>query len=244
MSLVDFRCALSQISLLGAETALILLENREGKWEPAALPLFGRYEGDGTLSDLSDGPNAELVLRTLTDLYEAGRLHLDFEQMGLPPQQLDHLEMWLSLLACSQVMGAQALSLDGSPLGFSFLSAHLLAEVMDADPEEPSLLSLESLPAHVLPGSLGQLIYAPLRDLPLKLRCKFGLSFLGLLSALQEMERRGRGWSPIDAGIPKDESQPALYLAEALVAFADSPTLVEALEDYAGQAADEVEPGD
>lgn len=239
MSRRDFRCGLTGVSLLGAEAALVLIQKTGEIWHLSSLPLFGRYEGAGTLTEVSEGPNADLLLAFFKSAHASGQVVVDFEKMGLSEQPLDDLEMWLSLLACSQVGNHDACRYLEQPLGFCLFSAHVLAQLMGGEPEEPIGLSLEALPTAVLGPGFGPHVYQGLSSRSLKTRCKFALSFLGLLAAKQEMERREVALLPPGPGIFEDETEPARYLAEALVAFASSVELVEALEDYAGQFSDE-----
>lgn len=128
MSSRDYRCALSGVSLLGAEAALVLLERADESWLPASLPLFGIYDGQGTLTEMVEGPNAELLVERLESAMAAGRLSIDFDALGIGAQDLQSLEMALGLVALSQVGGVDAVRFDERPLGFAVLSGHVAAQ--------------------------------------------------------------------------------------------------------------------
>lgn len=240
MSHRDFRCALSGVSLLNSEVAAVLLEETEGGWRPACLPLFGVYEGIGTVSDVNDGPNADLILAWFQRGLEGQKVFVDFAAMDLAPQEVDHIETLLSLLACSQIQGGGAVRTQNGALGFALLCAHLAATLMEGEPELPLEVPVERLAEVVFDSELGRLIYEPLRNESHRLRCKFGLSMIGLGALDQAMKAWDRKWVPPGPGIAATDAEPALWLAEALLEFADSPSIIEALEDYAGQAEDEL----
>lgn len=240
MSRRDFRCAFSGVSLLNSEVAAVLLEETDGGWRPVALPLFGVYEGIGTVSDVNDGPNAELILSWFQSGLDGRKVEIDFAALGLAPQAVDHIETLLSLVACSQFEGGGAVRTAEGALGFALLSAHLAASLMEAEPELPLEVPVERLSEIVFDSELGRAIYEPLRHESHRLRCKFGLSMIGLAALDQALRARGRKWGPPGSGIAVSDAEPALWLAEALLAFAESPSIIEALEDYAGQAEDAI----
>jgi hypothetical protein len=241
MSRRDFQCALSGVSLLDAETALFVLQCVDGEWLPAGLPLWGRYDGLGTLADIQEGPNADLLLGRFQQDLESGNLSVDWDKMGLEEQAIDHVETLMSVIACSQLAELGAVRTKEGPLGFALLSAHVAAAIMNGEPELAGDISVEGLPQALLRSPWGQSVYAPIAELPIKLRCKFGLSFAGLACLIDEMKAQEIPWQPPGLGIAEEEAEPALWMAQALVKFAQSAPLVEALEDYAGQEEDEPE---
>lgn len=246
MSCRDFRCAFSGVSLLNAEVAVVLLQESGTIWVPVALPLFGVYEGLGTVGEVNDGPNADLILAWFQAGIEAGQVHVGFDALGIPPQPIDHIETLLSVVACSQLQGqgsvwtvSPSTQREGA-LGFALLSAHVAATLMEDEPTLRPEVQVEDLPQVVFDSDLGHLIYQPLRHQTHRLRCKFGLSMVGLAALSQGMSAHNRPWGPPGDGILLAESEPALWLAQAMVEFAESPSLIEALEDYAGQGEDEL----
>lgn len=231
MSVRDFRCVFSGVSLLGSEVAVVLLQRLGDRWCPAALPLFGLYEGACTVSEVSDGPNAEMILSAVSE----GRVEIDFDAMGLASQPVLHIETFLELIACSQLHGDDAVRSGEGPMGFALLSAHVAAALMNAEPELPLAPSVENLAEDVFESSFGRQTYRQLGALSHRLRCKFGLSMVGLAALDQSMKAWGKPWSPPGPGIPEEEADPALWLTLATVEFAGDEALIEALEDHAGQ---------
>lgn len=231
MSLRDFRCQLSGISLLHAECALVLLSSNSGRWVPLSLPLWGVYEGVGTLGQMDEGPNAELILAGFQRALREGRAELDRNTLGDLADELDHVETLVNLIAFSQVQGLDAVRWEGQPVGFALASAHVAAAFMTGEPELSPDLPLEGLPGFVLPEPASLSIYAPLSQAKLNLRCKFGLSFYGFLALTQEFARQGRAWAPPGLGIDVSESRPQAWLAEAMLAAAGHEELLEALRE-------------
>jgi hypothetical protein len=239
MSRHDFRCALSGVSLLDAEAALLLVERREARWRLASLPLWGTYDGSGTLAELQEGPGSELLLEGWLREQGRGSVTVDFESMELSERPMDSLEMVLSLMACSQVGGLDAVRVGPNPVGFVLLSAHVAAHLMELEPELDRGVKLEGLADVAFEGGWGSRLYAPLSQLPLIVRCKFGISLAGLISLRRRFESLKIEPSPTSEGIAESESEPARYLAEAMVKFESDEVLLSALEDYAGQLGEE-----
>lgn len=234
MSVRDFRCAFSGVSLLGSEVAVVLIERVGERWRPLALPLFGLYEGACTVTEVSDGPNAEMILRALGD----GGVDIDFKAMGLASGPVEHIETFLDLVACSQLHGDDAVRVGRAPLGFALFSAHVAATLMNEEPQLPLATSVEDLAEVVFESEFGRHIYRQLGAESHRLRCKFGLSMVGLLALDQHMTARGKVWSPPGPGIPDAEADPALWFTLAVAEFAGDEALIEALEDHAGQGED------
>lgn len=239
MSLRDYRCAYTGVSLLNSEVAAVLLVESSAGWRPISLPLFGVYEGLGTVGEVNEGPNADLILAWFQREFEEGKMRVDFAGMGLAPQDIDHIETLLSLIACSQIHGEGAVRTQDGDLGFALVSAHVAATLMEGEPELPGEIPVERLYQVVFDSEHARRIYRPVEHESHRLRCKFGLSMVGLSALDQAMKARQRSWAPPGLGVPLADAEPALWLAEALAEFASSPSIVEALEDYSGQSEDE-----
>jgi len=241
MSLRDFRCQVSGVSLLHAEVAVVLTARMPGgEYGPVALPLFGRYAGQGFVEEVQDGPNADLILAAFQHGLQSGAVVANWESLGMAPLEVDHIETLLSLVSCAQIHGEGALAWEGLELGFSLIQAHVAAALMEAEAEDlPPSQTLESLPGFVLGNSsVSKQIYAPLRDAGVRLRCRFGLSFVALQVLKEAMAERDRGFDSPGMGIDEDDSQPDVWLAEALLAAEGDEELALALAEY-GSSDDE-----
>ncbi len=232
MSIRDFRSLVSQVSLFGAETALVLLQREGDHFIPISLPLWGRYEGCGTLSEVEPGPNAELVLSAFQRALQEGQASIDWNDLGVPPCDVDHIETLLSLIACAQLHGKEALTWHGSALGFALLSGHVAAALMTREPCIESSMSVEELPAAVLKSPSSAAIYGSLGGKSLTLKCKFGLSFVGFFALEETMSAENIHWIPTTQVIEEGERNADLWLAEAMVRFSENAEILEALEDY------------
>ncbi len=236
----DYRCAFSGLSLLDAEVVVVIIERHGSTWRPISLPLFGIYEGTGTVAEVTEGPNSELLVSALSDGADGGDVRFDFSKMGLSPQPIDHIETLLSWLAVSQIQGDGAIRSTEGALGFALLSAHVAAALMAGEPDLPLERSVDELSEVVFESELGRAIYRPVRRHSHRLRAKFGLSLVGLAALCEQMRSHGMAWTPPGEGIPIEASQKALWLAEATLSFAGDELLIEALEEYAGQGDEEV----
>lgn|GEM_PF-2344124 len=231
MSLRDFRCLLSGVSLLHAECALVFLSAGSGKWTPVSLPLWGTYEGVGTLGQMAEGPNAELILAGFQTALREGRAELDHTALGGLADDVSHIETLVNLVALSQIQGLNAVRWEGRALGFGLASAQVAAAFMARDPVLAPDIALEELPDFVLSEPPSSLIYAPLREAQLNLRCKFGLSFYGFLALKQAFAKQGGKWEPPGDGIELRDSHPQVWLAEAMLSASSQEDVLEALRE-------------
>ena len=238
MHLQDFFCSFSKLSLTYRETGFIILSTADdGTFKPAALPVWGRYNGLGGLDDIEDGPNADLILAGFQDLYQQGELKVNFESMGLPVYEIDSLELLVSLFFCAQLHAPDAIQLSGRPLRFALVSAHLAAQLMEQEPQEQSFaLKLEDLPSFIFAQShFGQKIYALLEAQSLKLRCRFGLSLIGLQALSESLKLRSLLLLPPGPAEQFKPAEQSALLLNALEQFADDEVLLEALSEYAAE---------
>ncbi|QSQ21264.1 hypothetical protein JY651_39745 [Pyxidicoccus parkwayensis] len=81
MGAYDYRCLLSGISLRGAECVAIVLQREAEGWQPASLPMRGRYNGYGSIdSDFRERSYIDdQATRSFEDAVGEQRIKLDVE---------------------------------------------------------------------------------------------------------------------------------------------------------------------
>lgn len=209
---------------------------------PISLPLWGSYEGNGVIANVDEGPNAERILTAWNRDLEASCALVDWAALDIEPLQIDHIETLIALVMANEYHGLRAVTWQGTGLSLCLFESNIAACVMQDEPAQLHDVKVEDLTAEVLTRHpLAHSIYSQLSYESPKLRCKFGLSALALGSLRQNMAQNNKVWARPQGGITEVERDPARWLAEAYLAFADEPALVEALEEYTSQqgAADE-----
>lgn len=240
MSVHDVRCMVSGISLLGAQTALILLSRspEASAWQLAGLPLWGVYLGTGTLEEVNHGANAELLLEAFAEAAAANELRIDWEQLGMAAFPFDCIEDILMLLACARIHAPEAVIWGQEVVSYALVEAHFGAALMSREPVGLSDLKIEELPDVVFAkAACGQRIYSRLSARSLKQKCQFGLSFLGLAAFAEQLE--DQQIEPAGPFFVAEPGQKERWLAAALETFAEAPDIVEALEEYAASEREE-----
>lgn len=231
----DYQCMITGVGLIGAECGAVLLREGSSGFQPVSLPLWGHYLGRGFLEEVSEGPNAEILLEALQRLHACGRLVVDWNALGIEPRELDHVETVLGLLALARIHGPTAIRCDGAALGFCILSAHVAASLMNEEPSSvPSSVSVERLPTVVFDNApLGQELYAGYSSLPVRLRCHFALALVGLAALSDGLASRAIPWSPPTPPTAVDAAATEQWFSQALASAQDDPVLLAGLAEHA-----------
>ncbi len=233
---IDYRCAISGLSLMGAETMAVVLASRDGQtgtYVPCALPLFGTYDGSGSLVEVSEGPNAEAILGAFNRDLEQGLATVEWTRFSLQPMALDHIETWLGLLRANAIHELDAVSWRGYRLDLAFFESHVAAAHMQAEPQRLFGVPVDKLPQAVFfDHPLASRIYEAAFECGPQLRCKYGLSLVAFASLWEALGPRGADLDGPGYAYPLEASQGALWLAEAYRDLGADEALLEALDDY------------
>ena len=232
---VDYRCLVSGVSLLGAETMGLLCaaSAAEGPFLPCALPLWGRYEGNGSLAEVQVGPNAEVIVRAFHDDIRRGEARIDWSDLGVAPVDLDHIETLLAVVRTNSIHGLDAVRWRGRLVDLALVQADVAAALMQDEPARLSRIPVDELPQAVVEGSP---IFAEVMRLAFsrgpKMRCKFGLSLVSLASFVDQLDLLGVTLGGPQHGIQLEMSEPARWLAEAYQHFSTNDPMRQALDEY------------
>ena len=184
------------------------------------------------LEDVSEGPGTEILLEAFSRLQSGGQLSIDRDRLGLDDIELDHIETLLGLLATAELHAKGSVQLNGRPLSFCLFSAHVAASLMEDNPAPLQKTPLENVPEEVLGADAAQLLYDGLHDAPLRLRCRFGLSFVGLASLVEHLAKRNLVLAPPDLSAAAQTDKRADWLKEALARAEEDELLLAGLADY------------
>jgi hypothetical protein len=234
---VDYRCTYSGVSLIGAEIMAVLtarpLASTTSDLRPVALPVWGQYDGTGGIVATNPGPNAERILAAWEADWLDGLATVDWDSLGITPLPIEHVETLFALLRANEIHGHDAIVWRDHYVSLAFFESHVAAAAMQVEPAHLRTVVLEQLaPAVFGPHELVGAIYGDLSRETATLRCKFGLSFIGLGALVEVMRTEGLFWLSPDGAIKESESDPALWLTQAYNKFAADELMVEALEEY------------
>lgn len=240
--MIDYRCTFSGVSLLGSDCMAVIVampSEDSPDARPIALPLFGRYDGSGTLVDINEGDNAQRILAAFVRDLTEGTATIDWGRLGFSALPIDHVETLLGLLSANVIHRCDAISWCGLKLGVVFFEGNVAAALMQREPLDLASVVVEDLPSRVLAsGQLVASIYGTLRQAGPSLRCKYGLSAVALSSLCEAMGRWDRPWSGGARGYVRDQADPARFLAEAYRDFSSDEDLVDALAEYSAEWGD------
>jgi hypothetical protein len=94
MGMYDFRCAITGISLRGADAVLVGLHPVAGGYQPITFGITGNYNRLGSIDGIEDDLNTDLVHAYFCDRARTGDLLLDpyhAQDYGNPPNDIENL---------------------------------------------------------------------------------------------------------------------------------------------------------
>jgi hypothetical protein len=121
MGMYDYRCMITGVSLKGADTVLVLLEEIDKVHRPIALPLKGNYNRLGAIDGVRvDDVNADLILWYFQGKRQSRKLIVD-------PAELKHqggmktIDSLLGLIERNVTESPNTFRLDGQPIYFALI---------------------------------------------------------------------------------------------------------------------------
>jgi hypothetical protein len=222
------------VSLKGAETALVLLQQSADQYAPLALAIMGNYNRLGSIDGIDEDDNTRLVLRFFLDRLRTGAfaVHEDYLRAHecFPIRTTEDL---LQGFERNMNDGAGHATLNGQSVVFALIARAVWDEIARAA-RPPSGDSAKVFRRLFKASPVGTEIYAEsLDDLSEQ---------IGELAAVDTFLRsRGLSWRPSEATGQDYPEEMREYLAEAERVFADSPTIVAALRRYQREVSDLLE---
>lgn len=236
MGFYDCRCAVTGVSLKGANTALVLLQQVADGYAPIALAVTGNYNRYGSIDMIDEDENTALVFAFFQSALRSGNLVVDedhfrgrdYYPFKQPADVLQAVERNIN-------DNSRAVLLNGVPVEFALISSTVWDTIARAAPpsETPAVLFQRLFGA----SPIATAIYANGLDAVAAHVTEF---------AAVDAFMRGRGlsWSPTEAGGQDYPEEMTEYLEEALRTFADSPVAQTALLNYSLEVEDLLEEED
>jgi hypothetical protein len=219
------------VSLKGADTALVLLQQSGERYAPLALAIKGNYNRLGSIDGIEEDANTRLVLQFFLERLRSGAFVVDEEYLRahrcFPIRTIENL---LEGFERNMNDGAGRAVLNGQQVVFALIARAVWDTVAQAAP--PPFESVPNLFERVFAASpVGSGIYAG------SLESVAGQ--IGELAAVDSfLTSRGMPWRPSEATGQDYPEEMRQYLDEARRTFSDSPTILAALRSYEQEVGD------
>jgi hypothetical protein len=233
MGFYDCRCAVTGVSLKGADTALVLLQQTADGHAPIALAVKGNYNRYGSIDMLDEDEHTARVFDFFHRALRAGDLVVDEDYFrGSDYYPFKRLADVLQVFERNMNGNPRAALLNGVAVKFALISSTVWNTIARAAPpsDSPSVLFQRLFGA----SPIATAIYAN------------GLNAVAahvteFASVDAFMRGRGLSWAPTEAGGQDYPEEMTEYLEEALRTFADSPLAQTALLNYSLEVEDLLE---
>lgn len=228
----DYRCAVSGVSLRGADAVLVGLEPAGERYRPVILGITGSYDRLGSIDDITEDVNTELVTAYFRERARTGDFVLATHhegEFGNPPRDIASVLGYFERNLNDSSEERPAAALFGQRLFPALVAKPVWSAV--ASTYAPGGGSAEAWFKELFGDSRAaeEAYRGRIPDLA---------SHIGELAAVDGFLRaRGLTWA-----LPESEqhygSEMRAYLEEARAAFSDVPAVLVALERYADRVAD------
>jgi hypothetical protein len=228
MGLYDERCLVTGVSLKGVDAALVLLDHDGDGYHPIALAIKGTYNRLGSIDNIDEDENTELVLGYFQEKLRGGDLVIDPAETG--GDQINDIEHLLGLFERNVTVEADAAVLNGRRIAFALIAQVIWDPVAKAAPAGPRSNSARF--EHLFPaGGVAEGIYREhLEDVSTHLK--------ELTAVAKFLADRRLAWRPPDDHSQHYSDEMREYLAAARQTFHDSPVVLGALKRYASEVHD------
>lgn len=211
MGLFDTLCGLTGIALNYGPCCLVVLRQVGDGYVPVSLPIWGVYDGYGSVEDVDDRPSTTAFVESLEELRMSRRLTVN-ERLVQLPDQFRSAGDAVKLL-CD---GGANLSCDGDALAYSLLHGRSVQEIGRDGRQQSEGLRLDVEPA---------------RSAYAHQAARFA-SELKLLARVDYAMEQGLGWKLCETGQYSDE-EAREFLAQARSRYVADSGMLQVLNDYA-----------
>src|SRR5687768_14655439 len=125
MGLYDTRCAVTGISLFTADAVMVALDRDGAGYRPITLGVAGGYSGYGTIEEIAEDRNTELIMAYCLDRARDGDMVFDDDyrrDFGIPPRDIERLLCYFERNFCDSSDDRPALALHGRPIVYCMIS--------------------------------------------------------------------------------------------------------------------------
>jgi hypothetical protein len=228
MGFYDERCMVTGVSLKGADAALVLLDRDGDEYHPIALAIKGAYNRLGSIDNIDEDENTELVLGYFREKLRGGELVIDAAEAD--GEQINDIEHFLGLCERNVTVEADAAVLSGRRVAFALIAQVVWDAIAKSAPAGARSDSARF--KHLFPaGGVAEGIY---REHPEDV----STHLKELAGVAKFLADRGIGWKPPDDHSQHYSDEMREYLAAARQTFHDSPVVLGALNRYASEVRD------
>jgi hypothetical protein len=125
MGFYDTRCAVTGISLFTADAVMVGLDVDGDGYRPITLGIAGAYNGYGTIEEIVEDRNTELVMAYCLERARDGEMVFDDHyrrDLGVPPRDIEHLLRYFERNFCDATDERPALALHGRRIVYCMIS--------------------------------------------------------------------------------------------------------------------------
>jgi hypothetical protein len=225
MGFYDCRCMATGVSLKGADAALVLLQPSAAGYDPIALAIKGSYDRLGSIDGVDEDANTRLVLRYFLDGLRSGSFTVDEEYLAVSKRfPIRTIEDLLFGFERNMNDGSGHAVLHGQPVVFALIALAVWDTIAQSvNPSGEPLLPV----FHRLFGAstVGTAIYAGSLD-------EVSSHVVEFASVDAFLKSRGLPWLPSEGGGQHYAEEMREYLVQARRDFANSATVIAALNRY------------
>jgi hypothetical protein len=233
MGFYDCRCLVSGVSLKGADAALVLLQQSGQTHQPIALAITGNYNRLGCIDGIDEDDNTQIVFDYFLQKLESGDFVVEADYLRAGDYYpIDDVEKLLACFERNVNDHHNAAVLGGRPVVFALISRAVWDALARAVPRPRG--SARDWFRRCFAGSASEELY---RNKLTKVS-----AHLQEFAAVSEfLTAREIPWGVADHPGQDYAEEMRQYLAEARRTFADSPVMLEALDDYESEVRDLLE---
>ena len=235
MGLFARRCMITGVSTgYAGSVAFVPVLHVDGEYRPTALPVWGTYDGYGSIGNVAPGPASERFCRAFADLLRSGVITIDWTRLLEKPLSPTTSEAVFKILERALVQAEGAITCAGRVLSFALLNGDVAEELLLELPTE--------VEPSVEPATLATLVcgaYEPalatFSDLHLQdadARAMFASTFAGFAALNQWLRRSGIQWCPPRETGQYNQTEAIGFLSAARERFSSEPLIPHGLQQY------------
>jgi hypothetical protein len=221
------------VSLLGADAALVLLQQRAAVYNPIALAITGNYNRLGSIDGIDEDANTILVLNYFLEKLGCGEFVIDQDYFAPERYPIKNLEQLLWGFERNMNDYENAAVLNGQRIVFALIYRGVWSAIAQSTP-----------PTHESPTTQFRRLFegVPIAEEIYQGNLAKVSRHLGELSAVSNfLASCGLAWKPAEEVGQHFTEEMRQFLEEARQGYRDSPSVLQALDDYERESRDLLE---
>jgi len=227
MGFYDTRCMVTGVSLKGADSALVLLQEGEAGFSPLSLAIKGTYNRLGSIDMIDEDENTRLVFEFFVRERQSGSFVTDDDYFrSYKHDPFDSVESLLHAFERNMNDGTVA-TLGGVPVVFSLVS-RAVWEVVAGNAPPPAAVGVDQafgnspIPEQIYPADVSAI----------------GEQLVEFVTVRGWLAAHEIAWSPPSEWNQDYPDEMREYLAEARLRFPSSELIQAALDEYEHEVGD------